>query len=217
MAQNSVRRTVDIPRALQNTLEAEGQMMRRRLGENYLGVMLGGSLIHGLGTPETSDIDYYIYTRAIDPGLADDIKEGSWSRLKQDRFAPCDTHPIRDLERRPIGEWLTALAIFSNLAIDVPSLFKLQFAALTLLKDSQVPEAEMREEFLKLTASDPKYVAEKFMENLAQEHIPEEMALDLSFNRPFMKEMVAMASDYMPGRISTYCRFPAEVAALFEK
>ena len=208
-------------------LSNEHTVLSLRLGEKFLGVSLGGSLIHGLGTVKTSDVDYRIYTRKIDEVTAEGVKHESWYRLRHEFLNPCDGDPVSDLERRPVQDLTPALSVFTNLIIDppdrgAPGREQLEQAALAAIQaainENIVPKPELlsmlKEEHSQLVGLDPAHVASKFMQNRASEFIMEGAALALSFDEPFMNEMIGIARDYMSGRVR-YCPFPPRVEELF--
>jgi hypothetical protein len=160
--------------------------------------------------------------RQISEKTAESVKHESWYRLRNAGLTPCDTNPVRNLDQRPVMELTSALTVFSNEIICPPNQAKLEQAALDMIKAAMgegilaKPEllAMLKEEYGRLVATDPAYVAKKFMQNRAQEFILEGAAIALSFNEPFMREMTEIARDYMPGRVR-YCPFPAKVEELF--
>ncbi len=211
------------------TLANEYEVLTRRLGDKFLGVALGGSLIHGLGTVRTSDVDYFIYTKRLDPATAESVKHESWFRLRQAGLSPCDGDPVRDLDQRPILELTSALSVFTSLIIDPPDRGSplrgaLEATALAMIRDALgegiLEKGELldwlKEEHRRLIGCDAAYVAAKFMANRAPEFIQEGAAIVLAHDEDFLREMTEIAAPYMQGR-ARYCPFPERVAELFRE
>jgi hypothetical protein len=226
---NSFRLTVMIgdPRPVLCALRFEHNVLRQQLGPKYLGIALGGSLARGLGTAKTSDVNYFIYTRSLEAGLADRIKDGSWKRLRDARLTPGPGHPVCDLEPRAIDDRAlnSALSVFAHQVTGTPDRASLEAAALALigraLAEAKVPAPvllrSLMESFIELSGSSPAYAAEKFMKNRAREFIPAGQAKSLAADQAFMKQLRAAALKYMVERLrNPNCRFPKQVWDLFQ-
>lgn len=97
-------------------------MVKGELGSAYLGLSLGGSLVRGLGTPATSDVDFFIYVRGDLKEIGEKaercVERIRW-KLTQNRLRPCDiANPVYEIEN---GSQFTPVAVsgvLANLFID---------------------------------------------------------------------------------------------------
>ena len=209
----------------QKAVRAESLELRKQLGDRFLGLSLGGPLIHDLGTVKTSPVDYFIYTRSLGDKQAERIGRQSRERLSLAKLTPGEDDPVRDLELRPVAELTSAMSVFTNLIESVPDKAALEQAALAsiaaAIAEKKVPPREiftmLMVEFITLTGSNPAYVAREFMANRAPEYIPVGAAEALSLDNTFMERMIAIARPLMIEKVRDHCRFPWKVRALFGK
>ena len=223
---NSFRLTIMIgdPYPVLTALRFEHNVLRQQLGADYLGLSLGGSLVRGLGTFKTSDVNYFIFTRSTSARRAEMIKLESRERLSAVHLTPGQDDPVCDLEPSRIDDLTGSLSVFTSQMIAAPSQTALEAAALALIgraiAEEKVPAAEivrlLMEKFIELSGSSPAYAAEKFMKNRAKEFMPAGLANSLSLDDKFMVEMRKIALPYMVARLRhSSCGFPRQVWNLF--
>jgi hypothetical protein len=185
-------------------LKEQVPWLERQLGENLLGLSLGGSSIRGLNIIgiSDSDVDYFIYTRKIDRDAASEIDERSQRQIKDKGFAPCDITPVIQLDHTvPPNNFNSVLGVFTGYFIHCPAEQELEQRALAIIKSYSDLGYEskpallngLKSEFDALSGNDPEYVAKKFMKNRAIKIVGEEQAVSLLFDTPILEELKAIA------------------------
>lgn len=203
-------------------LAREAGELTRLLGDDFLALALGGSLIRGLGTVETSDVDYFIYTRDIGRCWADTVRDGSWQRLRQAGLTPCDDHPVIRLVPGLPEIAGNTLGVFTNhlvheaapgesrrIVVDVIA----QLLAATPPDARQALKETLKSEYNTLMHNNPAYAARKFVQNRARPLIGEELSESMLCDHYCLTELSRLAAPFVAARRVNFLP-PPELASL---
>lgn len=200
-------------RSVVSALEQQVPYLQKELGEDLLGLALGGSSIRGLNIIGVgdSDIDHLIYTRRIHANKAYEINEGSQSMLKAAGFTPCNNPPVIQLDREtPLDTMNKVLGIFTAHFIHRREGREMETRALEIIKRYSDLGSEKKDDLLKglkfefdmLSGNHPQYVAKKYMKNIAIKIVGEEMAVSLPFDTNILNDLeeIARSGPYLEAR-----------------
>ncbi|MFA5112836.1 MAG: hypothetical protein WC529_00885 [Candidatus Margulisiibacteriota bacterium] len=203
-------------------LAQEAKELTRLLGGDFLSLALGGSLIRGLGTVETSDVDYFIYTRDIGQQWADTVRDGSWQRLRQAGLTPCDDHPVIRLAPGLPDIAGNTLGVFTNhLVFEAKpgASRRMVLEVLAQLLAAAPPNARrelketLRSEYNTLMHNSQAYAARKFVQNRVRPLIGEAMSESMLCDQHCLDELARLAAPFITARRVNFPP-PPELASL---
>ena len=216
----------DSSRIVLTTLEAALPELQRRLGDRLLGFALGGSIVRGLGTPQTSDVDFYLYVRSATEKEVDECLNFVQANL---RIAGLNLCPARGDylldDSAPLEIIGIAVSIHTNYFIyKHPELDKIVQNLLDKVRRGDcdwVGPQPMAENakciYLDLSGTQVEYVVEKFLLNIVFSLLSETGAHTLARDRNFARFLERAAAPYIARRKRAVIPFPAELADLFKR
>jgi hypothetical protein len=201
--------------------------LQKILGDKFLGLALGGSVVRNLWSPQTSDIDCYIYAQRIDQPLAEAAKQLADAHLRSRGLSPCanETVVLNDhviaLDQRPIGSPAYGLEVYADYFIypENQEPLKAQAAASikSIVDQGLMPKhlllADLKEEFRFLTGSNPNQVVKKFLLNIASKSVGLNICNEILANDLCRDILVNIAAPYLAARSQVF-PFPAEIEKL---
>ena len=199
--------------ALQAAIAIDNRL-RNNLGENFLGVTLGGSLSHGLGLAAPAPLACRIYLRDINGAFLPDLGKQVSAFLAGRQFKP-PTHLVSDLAARPFADAKLALAPFTDRVVHPADETALRHAALAAIADAaeRTDLEELKKEFRKLTGCDAGDLVGKFILNW-EPLVPTKRPL-LRDDQSFLAELVVSAREPLARRALRF-PFPRVIETLFK-
>jgi hypothetical protein len=195
-----------------NVLERAVPQLEQRLGNKFLGLALGGSLANGLGTPRTSDVDFYLYVDGAGKRKAEECVAFLRSKLEENGLRVCDGEGYYDFGEEARIRPEAVASIFANYLIRPrfePQALARRAVEQMLEKEKigqGALEAELEDLFYDYSCCETEAVVTKFLRNMAQEHLPQTkdvdvVALSLSYQYPLVKFLAEQAHPYILKRV----------------
>lgn len=186
---------------------------RNILGERYLGLALGGSLVRGIATPANADVDYVLFVKGVDVcdnNLYVRLREVE-KELTAKSFRPCDILHMSELSKAAFDPAFP-VSVFANMLIDL-AVPEEDLVAGARKAAASLAELALRKEYRDMSGCDPEKVASKFFEKrgLRQDIALFSLAENPSpFFRRWGEEMLSIAKPHLELRERNF-PFPEEL------
>jgi len=207
-------------------VETLGKMvpwLKEQLGDNLLAVTLGGSSVRGLNSLESSDIDYYIYSRPIGKDLGQKIDRESEELLRKVNLAHCDLGHVVVLDKNiPLLDLNSVMGVFAGHLVYRGNIAELQRRAIEMIDKYRRMNpgtkeqllSDLKADFYALIGTRAEYAAKKYLKNCAPRVIGEMEAVALAFDTNIEEQLQAIARPFIEAR-KQMVRFPSELESLF--